>query len=744
MKKKHAMKNHLYFIILITGSLLSGCVVSESVSQPKRKAETARADANSQTLYTAEINTMPSVDNIEFSVLCYSSEPYKCESYVTKNKRIKRPRLLPFSSLLIPVAATAYVAGTGFEGNSSSVIYLWVLPLTFIGAEWTKTTDIKRQLPGPEISYYGDPNRLKQKSIKVTAGNVSKSLSTDEKGKLLIDPQTFDLTEFISPEEVEFQLACEGIPFEDVVRISSVNWTKPYVRVLATQTPVISEKDNIRLVTGVQGMDFEYLSTLGDFYKVRCNEENAFITVEDAQLIYATPRTLNIANIDYRLLIKDYVTEKIKNWQLQGEFEKDADYINRVQKENRKRQIDVFTQEAITYYGKEKINLLNPTLHRYDPNHETFKISFEDGTEILLPVPIAEAPQFKENFTKTRIIYPEFGLYNNQFVLTYLTFQLNSTTSYMYDASKSIAYGKNTVFTVNFSNVDIEVPDVRLAEVQDPKEEIVNITIGRPDIDVNIPGTSKEKKNTYALIIGNEDYSSYQTGLDKESNVDFAANDAEIFKAYVNKTLGVPEKNIHLLINATYGQMKQGIAKIKKLIELSDGNAEVIFYYSGHGLPDEKTKEPYLMPVDITGTNVTSAIKMADIYSELSEFPSKRIVVILDACFSGGARNQGLVALKAVKVKPQETSLDGNILVLSSSSGEESSNVYKEKMHGLFTYYLLEKIQQTNGDITYKELFDYVQQKVSIESVLLHNKTQTPQINGSEGVQTIWEGWKLK
>ncbi|MBN1183473.1 MAG: caspase family protein [Bacteroidales bacterium] len=730
--------------ILLTLLLSGGCVVSENTSQPVKKTDTAVKDQNKPAIYSVKTETLPNVDNIEFTLVCYSSESYSCESYVVKSTTCKKPRALPFMSLLIPIGCTGVMAASGFDESTKFLVFSWVLPIAFMGSKWTKNSTSSSNKPGPEMTYYSDPAPLKNKKIKVKAGTMTKYYTSDAGGKIRINPEDLELTNFTAPQDVEFQFAVDDTPFENSLTISSVNWTNPYVRVIANQTPVVAEKGNRRLVTGVKGMDFEYLSILGDYYKVKCNEENAFIATKDAQLVYATPRTLNTADIDYRLLIKDYVTDKITKWQQQGEFEKDAEYLNRVNEENRQKQIDVYTREAIIYYGKEKVNLSNPALHRYDPNHETFKITFENGTEILLPVPIDEAPQFKDNFKSIHIINPEFGLYQNQFVLTYLTFRMDDSKSYQYDASKSVAYGKNAVFTVNFKNVDIQVDDVQIAKAQDAEQKTVNITIGRPDIDVNIPETGTSKKNTYALIIGNEDYSSYQTGLDKESNVDFAANDAEIFKAYLIKTLGVPEKNINLLVNATYGQMKQGISKIKKLIELSDGKAEIFFYYSGHGLPDEVTKEPYLMPVDITGTNVTSAIKVEDIYKEFSEFPSARVVVILDACFSGGARNQGLVALKAVKVKPKDNAINGNILVISSSTGEESSNVYKEKMHGLFTYYLLEKLQQSQGNITYKELFDYLQKKVSIESVLLLNKTQTPQISGSQDVMDVWEDWKLR
>lgn len=267
---------------------------------------------------------------------------------------------------------------------------------------------------------------------------------------------------------------------------------------------------------------------------------------------------------------------------------------------------------------------------------------------------------------------------------------------------------------------------------------------GNSEIDRNIPENPVKKSNVYALIIGNEDYSTYQTGLATEVNVDFAENDARIFAEYLIKTLGVEEKNVDVRINATLGQMKQGLAKLKKLAEVSNGNAELIFYYSGHGLPDEQTKEGYIMPVDISGTDIKSAIKVNDLYAQLTEFPVKRATVFLDACFSGGGRNQGLVSLKGVKVKPQENILKGPLVVFASSTGDESSAYLKDKQHGIFTYFLVKKIQETKGNLSYKNLFDYVYENVRLESVRVNNKNQTPQINGSNEVREVWEDWNLR
>lgn len=263
------------------------------------------------------------------------------------------------------------------------------------------------------------------------------------------------------------------------------------------------------------------------------------------------------------------------------------------------------------------------------------------------------------------------------------------------------------------------------------------------DVDKNIPQNISMNSYRFALIIGNEDYSSHQVELKSESNVDFARNDASAFKDYCINILGLPEKNITFMLDATTGQISQGINKLKLLSKASGGKSQLIVFYAGHGLPDESTKEPYLIPVDVNGANVTSGIKLQDLYSNLTEFTSERVTVYLDACFTGGGRNAGLVESRGVRVRPKENMLKGNLVVFSSSSGEQSSLPYNDAKHGMFTYYLLKKLQETKGDLSYSELSNFLNEKISIESLLVNSKEQNPIVNTSQDVSETWKDWKL-
>lgn len=275
--------------------------------------------------------------------------------------------------------------------------------------------------------------------------------------------------------------------------------------------------------------------------------------------------------------------------------------------------------------------------------------------------------------------------------------------------------------------------------VTSKKEDLVNHEVAslRSDVDKDIPYGLAPKSNRYALIIGNEDYSSKQPGLEREVNVDFAANDARVFAEYTEKVLGYPKENIHLFIDATKRTMTVEIQYLIKKAQ-AQGDAEILFYYSGHGLPDEASNSPYLIPVDVNGVQVQDGISMIDVYDQLADCGAKKCLVVLDACFSGGARNKELVAMKNIKRKTNIDNVPGNILVLASSSGAESSAVYMEKQHGYFTYFLLKNLKETKGNGTIENCMLEVTKNVRLKALDIY-KDQTP--NALPGLN-IKESWK--
>ena len=257
------------------------------------------------------------------------------------------------------------------------------------------------------------------------------------------------------------------------------------------------------------------------------------------------------------------------------------------------------------------------------------------------------------------------------------------------------------------------------------------------DVDENIPVTNNVAANTFVLIIANEHYQQVAT-------VPFALNDGNIFREYCIKTLGIDSKHIHYIADATGNQIKQQVNWLKGITESWD-DAQIILYYAGHGIPDEASKTAYLLPVDGFGTDVTTGYKLDDLYATLGKMPASQITVFMDACFSGSKREQGMLAeARGVALKTKAGVPQGNMVVFSAAQGDETAYPNKEQQHGLFTYYLLKKLQETKGDIDLKTLGDYIIKNVSQQSLIVNSEKQTPCVTPSALLGTSWQTWTLK
>ena len=253
-------------------------------------------------------------------------------------------------------------------------------------------------------------------------------------------------------------------------------------------------------------------------------------------------------------------------------------------------------------------------------------------------------------------------------------------------------------------------------------------------VDTKIYVNDTKDENTFVVIISNEDYK-------HEEPVQFAKNDGEVFKIYCQKTLGIPESNISFVPNATLNEMSYEIDHLAEILNAYDGTARAIIYYTGHGMPDESSKEAYLLPVDGYSKKPTSGMSTKELYSRLGSMNSKSIIVFLDACFSGAQRDGKMLASsRGVALKVNKDPVGDNTVVFSAAQGDETAYPYKSQKHGMFTYYVLDKMQQSGGYTTLGELSDYVTQNVKRKSVVENKKSQTPSILASSK-NNEWRNW---
>lgn len=296
-------------------------------------------------------------------------------------------------------------------------------------------------------------------------------------------------------------------------------------------------------------------------------------------------------------------------------------------------------------------------------------------------------------------------------------------------------------------NDEMKMASVDVKGINDRKNVDIKLASLHSDVDKNIPASLKRYDNKFAIIIGNEDYSSHQYNLKSEANVAYAINDASVFKDYCASAMGIKDDNIFYLTNATSAVMSREIEKVIKLVKLRAdrfNDTELIFYYAGHGFPDMDTREAFLIPVDVNASNFKDGYKLSSLYEDLASSNASKITVFMDACFSGGARNHGLIADRGIAISTKNKPLTGNLVVFSATTSEQSALPYNAKKHGMFTYFLLKKLQLSDAECTFDELAEYLKDNVQEYSLRVLNKEQTPMVNYSINVKNQWREWKLK
>lgn len=279
-----------------------------------------------------------------------------------------------------------------------------------------------------------------------------------------------------------------------------------------------------------------------------------------------------------------------------------------------------------------------------------------------------------------------------------------------------------------------------VSSVKPSAPKITSITPGTSDIDMNIPRSSMSRENTFCLIVANEKYANQDT-----PNVKYAAQDGKTFEEYCLRTLGLPRDNIRFAINAKYLEMKEMLKWFGEVADVYGKDANFIVYYAGHGVPDEKGNCK-LIPADVSINDVNNGYSLKEIYTSLGKLPLNSALVLIDACFSGNDR-QNVAALdethRGIAPVVKQEVVTGNVVVLTAASGTETALAYEEQAHGLFSYFIMKKLQDTKGEVSYGELYDYVKKNVMRKSVVAKGKKQTPCVTVSPKMQNTWKNIKF-
>lgn len=258
--------------------------------------------------------------------------------------------------------------------------------------------------------------------------------------------------------------------------------------------------------------------------------------------------------------------------------------------------------------------------------------------------------------------------------------------------------------------------------------------------------SSKFKGRKFAVVIGVSKYKFHDGGL---NDLQYADADARAVRDF----LRLPEGGSFAVDDILYMENEQATivgvrAALKNFLRRAGSDDLVLLYIASHGAPDPyASKNLYFLLHD---TKVADMPGTALSMSELKDFldqdvKAQRVVVFIDACHSAGLSGTKLVTQRGL-VHTDENNVfnlyaerlfsEAGRAVLTSSDVNEISQ--EGSMwgggHGIFTWSLLEGLRgeaDVNGDhlITAGELFDFVRDRVRLETSFTQNPRVLPGLN---------------
>ena len=243
----------------------------------------------------------------------------------------------------------------------------------------------------------------------------------------------------------------------------------------------------------------------------------------------------------------------------------------------------------------------------------------------------------------------------------------------------------------------------------------------------------KQDKNKIAIIIGIEKYKTL-----KNIDAPYANRDANAFRAYANRALGIPNKNIKVLIdeNATRGETLKALTLW--LPQIARGkNKDIYVFFAGHGLASDDGKNLYILPQDGDAALLQyTALSRLEIFDLINRVEPNSVTMFFDTCYSGQTRDERMLVagLRPIRLVAEEQEVQNNFTIFTASNYDQTSGSIEEAKHGIFSYYLMMGMQgkaDSNQDkkITNGELIAYLKQNVS-EEAFINNRQQEPMLSG--------------
>lgn len=240
-------------------------------------------------------------------------------------------------------------------------------------------------------------------------------------------------------------------------------------------------------------------------------------------------------------------------------------------------------------------------------------------------------------------------------------------------------------------------------------------------------------KDKWAVVIGVSSFSA------PEINLKYAAKDAEDFKNFLIDKCHFANDHVKLLTNeaATRDRILDVLGD-SWLPRVSLSDDLVVIFISTHGSPAamDVMGVNYLVAYDTNPEKLfTTGIPLQRLADTIKErVHSKRVLVILDTCFSGSAG--GTKSLyRSGNVDANAIALGTGHVVICSSSKSEVSWESKKYKNGVFTRTLMDALLAKGENTKLGEAFAQLKDRVEEQVAAERGVVQTPVLEASK-----WKG----
>ena len=179
---------------------------------------------------------------------------------------------------------------------------------------------------------------------------------------------------------------------------------------------------------------------------------------------------------------------------------------------------------------------------------------------------------------------------------------------------------------------DIKVTAIDIHKNQTMKNFVINRKAGKIAVvkkEEPIPETGFTSGKYYALLIAIQDYSNPEIG-----KLDYPVSDARQLMEVLSSRYNFEKENIKILNNPDRRTIYKTLQDLRKQLT---GTDNLLIFYAGHGMWLDDMKQGFWLPSDAAGPNDPSDwIPNSTIRDYIKAIKAKHILLIADACFSGG------------------------------------------------------------------------------------------------------------